>query len=114
MTWMCSICGYTYDGEDFTKEADDYLCPLCDSGKENFQQRDLATEIQSVFCRSGRGIEAFRNYEKDVRPCKQENDILFLIISYLIDIRFPLLFLYPSHIALYRPVFCFLKYIQLV
>ena len=39
MTWMCSICGYTYDGEDFTKEADDYLCPLCDSGKENFQQR---------------------------------------------------------------------------
>lgn len=48
MTWMCSICGYTYDGEDFTKEADDYLCPLCDSGKENFQQRDLATEITAA------------------------------------------------------------------
>ena len=45
---MCSICGYTYDGEDFTKEADDYLCPLCDSGKENFQQRDLATEITAA------------------------------------------------------------------
>ena len=48
MKWMCSICGYTYDGEDFTKEADDYLCPLCDSGKENFQQRDLATEIAAA------------------------------------------------------------------
>ena len=48
MTWMCSICGYTYDGEDFTKEADGYLCPLCDSGKESFQQRDLATEITAA------------------------------------------------------------------
>ena len=38
MTWMCSICGYTYD----------YLCPLCDSGKESFQQRDLATEITAA------------------------------------------------------------------
>ena len=48
MTWMCSICGYTYDGEDFTKEADDYLCPLCDSGKESFQQRDLKSQQQPI------------------------------------------------------------------
>lgn len=48
MTWMCSICGYIYDGEDFLKEADDYLCPLCDAGKEEFKERDIQSEVASA------------------------------------------------------------------
>ena len=48
MTWMCDICGYVYDGEDFTKEPDDYVCPLCDHGKEHFHQRDMESEIESA------------------------------------------------------------------
>lgn len=58
MTWMCSVCGYTYDGDDFAKEAMDYQCPLCDSGKEQFQQRDIAAEIKNA-------TEQFLNTNKD-------------------------------------------------
>lgn len=43
--YICDICGYVYDGEDFTKEPDDYVCPLCDHGKEDFHERDFETEV---------------------------------------------------------------------
>lgn len=46
MTWMCDICGYAYEGDDFLKEGDDYLCPLCDCGKENFHERDITSEVE--------------------------------------------------------------------
>ena len=45
MTWMCDICGYIYDGEDFLKEPEDYVCPLCDHGKQYFHERDMEAEI---------------------------------------------------------------------
>jgi len=32
--WVCSVCGYVYEGEEVP---DDYLCPLCKHGKEDFQ-----------------------------------------------------------------------------
>lgn len=48
MTWMCDICGYAYEGEDFSIEADDYQCPLCDGGKENFHKRDVTTEVETM------------------------------------------------------------------
>ncbi len=31
--WECRICGYVYEGEEVP---DDYLCPLCLHGKEDF------------------------------------------------------------------------------
>lgn len=31
--WVCTICGYVYEGEEVP---DDYLCPLCKHGKEYF------------------------------------------------------------------------------
>lgn len=37
--WVCSICGYVYDGPDFEAEADDYVCPLCKVPKEMFEQK---------------------------------------------------------------------------
>lgn len=46
MEWICNICGYVYDGEDFTKEEIDYVCPLCDAGKEAFEKRDVELEIK--------------------------------------------------------------------
>lgn len=46
MKWICNICGYVYDKEDFLQEGDDYLCPLCDAGKEAFEKRDVELEIQ--------------------------------------------------------------------
>jgi len=32
--WVCSVCGYAYDGDEVP---DDFLCPLCHHGKEDFQ-----------------------------------------------------------------------------
>ena len=32
-TWTCSVCGYVYEGEDMP---DDFECPLCHHGKEDF------------------------------------------------------------------------------
>ena len=31
--WVCSVCGYVYEGESMP---DDFLCPLCKHGKEDF------------------------------------------------------------------------------
>lgn len=46
MEWICSICGYVYDGDDFKKEPNDYRCPLCDHGKEDFAFRNIDAELQ--------------------------------------------------------------------
>lgn len=32
-TWTCSVCGYVYEGENLP---DDYICPLCKHGKNDF------------------------------------------------------------------------------
>ena len=32
-TWTCSICGYVYEGDEVPE---DFLCPLCNHGKEDF------------------------------------------------------------------------------
>lgn len=32
-TWTCSVCGYVYEGEEMPE---DYICPLCKHGKEDF------------------------------------------------------------------------------
>ena len=31
--WVCSVCGYVYEGDEIP---DDFLCPLCSHGKEDF------------------------------------------------------------------------------
>ena len=35
--WVCSVCGYVYDGDDFGSEPDDYVCPVCGAKKEMFK-----------------------------------------------------------------------------
>ena len=32
--WVCSVCGHVYEGEELP---DDYVCPLCRHGREDFQ-----------------------------------------------------------------------------
>lgn len=32
--WVCSVCGYVYEGEELPE---DYVCPLCRHGREDFQ-----------------------------------------------------------------------------
>lgn len=32
--WKCSICGYIYEGDELP---DDFVCPICGVGKENFE-----------------------------------------------------------------------------
>jgi len=32
--WICTVCGYVYEGE---KIPDDYTCPICGMGKEYFE-----------------------------------------------------------------------------
>ncbi len=43
--WVCEICGYVYDpaendGVAFENLAEDYVCPLCGVGKDQFRQAD--------------------------------------------------------------------------
>jgi len=35
VVWRCRICGYEYVGEDLP---DDFICPLCKHGKEDFER----------------------------------------------------------------------------
>ena len=50
--WRCNVCGYIYDpaicdpangvppGTPFEKIPDDWVCPLCGVGKEEFEAAD--------------------------------------------------------------------------
>ncbi|MBQ3447647.1 MAG: rubredoxin [Synergistaceae bacterium] len=33
--WVCTVCGYVYEGE---KVPDDYKCPLCGAGPSFFKE----------------------------------------------------------------------------
>ena len=38
--WVCSICGYVYDGDiPFEELPDTCVCPICKQGKDKFKQR---------------------------------------------------------------------------
>ena len=41
MKYICQVCGYVYDeGEEgtlFSELSDDYACPLCGVGKDQFE-----------------------------------------------------------------------------
>lgn len=34
--WVCSVCGYIYDGSNFEAEPDSYTCPVCGQPKSKF------------------------------------------------------------------------------
>lgn len=36
LRYICEVCGYIYEG-DITKEADDYVCPVCKQPKSRFK-----------------------------------------------------------------------------
>ena len=37
--WVCSVCGYVYDGETpFEELPDSYTCPICRQGKDKFRK----------------------------------------------------------------------------
>lgn len=39
--YICSVCGYEYDGEvPFDELPDDYTCPVCGVGKDQFEEVD--------------------------------------------------------------------------
>ena len=39
--YVCDICGYEYDGEiPFDQLPDDYECPLCGVGKDQFSEAE--------------------------------------------------------------------------
>lgn len=33
--WTCRVCGYVYEGDELS---DDFICPICKHGKENFSE----------------------------------------------------------------------------
>ena len=37
IAWKCKICGYIYEGPDLP---DDFVCPLCGAGKDEFSDAD--------------------------------------------------------------------------
>jgi len=39
--WVCSVCGWVYDGDTpFEELPDDYTCPLCGAPKKVFTKED--------------------------------------------------------------------------
>ena len=39
-TYICTVCGYEYDGDTpFNELGDDYVCPVCGAGKDAFEER---------------------------------------------------------------------------
>ncbi len=40
--FVCTVCGYVYDeeveGVKFAELPDDYVCPLCGVGKDDFEE----------------------------------------------------------------------------
>ncbi len=44
MKYVCQICGHVYDEEEekvpFAELPEDWVCPLCGVGKENFQPEE--------------------------------------------------------------------------
>ena len=44
MKYVCQVCGYVYDEEKeevpFDKLPEDFECPLCGVGKENFEKEE--------------------------------------------------------------------------
>ena len=52
MKWICNVCGYVYDEEDgdvdngiepgtkFEDLPEDFVCPLCGVGKEEFSETE--------------------------------------------------------------------------
>ncbi len=43
--WVCTVCGYVYDpaendGVRFEDLPDDYVCPLCSVGKDQFEKEE--------------------------------------------------------------------------
>jgi rubredoxin len=37
--WVCKVCGWVYDGDvPFEELPDDYVCPMCGVGKDQFEQ----------------------------------------------------------------------------
>ncbi len=37
--YVCDVCGYVYDGEEpFENLPEDYVCPVCGVGKDQFSE----------------------------------------------------------------------------
>jgi rubredoxin len=39
MAYVCKVCGYVYEGDDFEDLPDDWVCPLCGVGKDQFEEQ---------------------------------------------------------------------------
>lgn len=41
--WVCSVCGYIYDGDTpFEELPDDFVCPLCKQPKDKFKLQEVS------------------------------------------------------------------------
>lgn len=39
--YVCNVCGYVYDGDvPFDQLPEDWVCPLCGVGKDDFTEQD--------------------------------------------------------------------------
>ena len=93
--WTCTVCGYVYDPEEgdpdngiaagtsFADLPDDWTCPLCGDGKDQF------SEEEERICQSGEGtfllrfyssVSSFR-YTSGSLPCSRQTACTVRIIS---------------------------------
>ena len=65
VVYVCRICGYVYSGDPIP---DDFICPICKHGKEDFERRDVemveekSKELKTYICPvCGYEVEAEKN-----------------------------------------------------
>jgi len=44
VVYVCRICGYVYEGDTIP---DDFICPICKHGKDDFERKEIASESQN-------------------------------------------------------------------
>lgn len=55
--WVCSVCGYVYEGEDMPE---DFVCPLCKHGKKDFQRTGTPMSAEKpAAAASASGVKKF-------------------------------------------------------
>lgn len=48
--WVCKVCGYVYDGKiPFEDLPDEWVCPFCGVGKDEFVLEQLLIKSLNVF-----------------------------------------------------------------
>ena len=68
MKYVCDVCGYVYDeeveGTPFSELPEDYACPLCAVGKDQFSAEEQSFIIKNPIEKGGHKVPPFFTNKK--------------------------------------------------